>query len=195
MTAREFEVRLAEGAAAVYWLTLVARSTLWSWTWTLDPPWWSVRVVRVPLPPAHGRATASRARFFHTRRPSGLLHCIFFVRAFGHVKPVDCELEGVDGVAYARIDDDELDALIKNKARQFLDLQIAGKSTGEIAVSFFQKKAVKHWLGSKQMENVCWERWLLRFHFTGMGAKTGDVTLSPVVCEAGGGREPGTTFS
>lgn len=100
-----------------------------------------------------------------------LLHTVFFLRAFGPVVPVDCELEGVPGVSYARINDDALDHLVKQKSRQFLDLQIAGKSSDEITVSFYEKQLSTRWFGTKQEENVCWERWVLRFHFTGMGTK------------------------
>ncbi len=37
-------------------------------------------------------------------------------------------------------------------------------------MSFYDKKLVKpYWFGAKQEENVCWEKWILRFHFTGIG--------------------------
>ncbi len=73
----------------------------------------------------------------------GLLHCIFFVRAFGSTQPVDCEVDGLPGVFYARVNDEGLNDLVKAKARQMLDLQVAGKSTDEVVVSFFEKKMVK----------------------------------------------------
>jgi hypothetical protein len=75
-----------------------------------------------------------------------LLHCIFFVRAFGSVLPVDCEVEGLSGTAYARVNDDALDQLIKTKTRQFLDLQIAGRSA--LCFAFFSVARVYFLLSS-----------------------------------------------
>ena len=108
-----------------------------------------------------------------------LLHCIFFVRAFGIVEPVDAEISALD-VCYARVNDAALDNEIKDRVRAFQDLQVAGKSTGEITVSFFEKKMRSSgWFVATQSEQiVCWEKWDLRFRFTGMGPRS-EMGLSP----------------
>lgn len=108
-----------------------------------------------------------------------LLHCIFFVRAFGIVEPVDAEVAALD-VSYARIDDTKLEIEIKDQVRAFQDLQVAGKSSGEIIVSFKEKKLRSSgWFVATQSEEyVCWEKWALRFRFTGMGPRS-QMGISP----------------
>lgn len=112
-----------------------------------------------------------------------LIHCVFFVRGLGLVKPVTTEVEDLE-LAYAKLDgkkifvlffsflflifieDPALDAAIKEKVKLFLDLQFAAKSTGEISVSFFEKKVITAgWFSQQQEENVCWEKWTLKFKF------------------------------
>ena len=102
-----------------------------------------------------------------------LLHSIFFVRAFGIVEPVDAEIAELD-IRYARVNDPRLEIEIKDKVREFQDLQVAGKSGGELLVSFFEKKTrTSGWfVATQQEEKVCWEKWLLRFRFTGLGPRS-----------------------
>ena len=95
-----------------------------------------------------------------------LIQSIFFVRGLGLIKPASVEVEDI-GLSYAKLNDPALDAEIKEQAKLFLDLQFAGKSTGEITVQFFEKKLTSGgWLiSTQQEENVCWEKWNLRFRF------------------------------
>lgn len=102
-----------------------------------------------------------------------LLHCIFFVRAFGIVEPIDGEISALD-LTYARVKDGKLEAEVKDKVRMFQDQQVAGKSSGEIILGFFEKKVRSSgwFLATQQEEQVCWEKWTLQFRFTGMGPRS-----------------------
>lgn len=109
-----------------------------------------------------------------------LLHTVFFVRAFGIVEPVEQEISGLN-LWYARVNDAQLELEIRDKVRAFQDLQAAGKSHGDIVLSLFEKRVrTSGWfVSSQQEESVCWEKWLIRVHFTGMGARTSAMELSP----------------
>ncbi len=109
-----------------------------------------------------------------------LLHTVFFVRAFGVVDPVEQEISGLN-LWYARVNDPQLELDVRDKVRAFQDLQAAGKSAGEIVLSLFEKRVrTSGWfVSSQQEESVCWEKWIIRVRFTGMGARTSSMELSP----------------
>jgi hypothetical protein len=108
-----------------------------------------------------------------------LLHTVFFVRAFGIVEPVEQELSGLN-LWYARVNDAQLELEIRDKVRSFQELQAAGKSGGDIVLSLFEKRVRSSgwFVSSQQEESVCWEKWLIRVRFTGMGARTSAMELS-----------------
>lgn len=103
-----------------------------------------------------------------------LLHTIVFVRAFGMVEPLDQEIAGL-GLSFARVNDAALDADIKDKVRLFHELQMAGKSTGELVLSFFEKRLRSSgwFVATQQEENVCWEKWTVRLRFQGAAPGAG----------------------
>jgi hypothetical protein len=110
-----------------------------------------------------------------------LLHCVFFVRAFGIVEPVEQDVAAL-GLAYARVNDAQLEQDVRERSRAFQELQAAGKSSGEVVVSLFEKRVrTSGWfVSSQQEESVCWEKWILRFRFTGLGARAqSQMELSP----------------
>jgi hypothetical protein len=89
------------------------------------------------------------------------------------------EIAGLD-LNYVKVNDAALDLEIKDQVRAFQDLQVAGKSNGEVVVSFYEKKLrTSGWFSAAQQEEkVCWERWTLRFRFTGLGPR-GKMGMSP----------------
>jgi hypothetical protein len=109
-----------------------------------------------------------------------LLHTVFFLRAFGVVEPMEQEISGL-GLWYARVNDAQLELEIRDKVRVFQDLQAAGKSAGEIVLSLFEKRVRSSgwFVSSQQEESVCWEKWIIRVRFTGMGARSSAMELSP----------------
>ena len=93
-----------------------------------------------------------------------LIHTILFNRALGPLKPREHYCDLFD-ICYAKIDDIDIDRLVEDAVERLSQsLRIVGNGTakGRIAVTFYEKKKRKGFLGLTTVEDqVNWEQWII----------------------------------
>lgn len=115
------------------------------------------------------------------KRPTGILHTIFFHRYFPSMRP--SSLDVLD-LTLPVVADPELQTLIETRVGQLVrqlssTSSPSGGSRGELGVRFFEKRRRKGGLGgwltstAKSEEEVCWEVWKLKFTLTTPRTETG----------------------